>query len=117
MSYGLENLHAEGLDCLLQTKIKIYPKWRINLMTSAFFKKFKNDDVIKKFRHYGKNKKSSLKNFTITKSLESFVVIPFISEEQWIKQFFVTWVCQNNDVTGGHVDRLTNFFSVQNVPN
>ena len=117
MCYCLENLHVEGPNCPLQTVIKIYPKWRINMMTSEFFKKLENDDVIKKFRHYGKNKKWNLKNFISTTSLQSFIAIPFICEEQWIKQFFGIGGCQNDDVTGGQVDRLTKKKILQNVPN
>ena len=86
-------------------------------MTSAFFKKIKNDDVTKKFRHYEKNKKWNLKNFIITKSVRSFIAMPCIYKEQWIKQFFVIWVCQNDDATGGQVGRLTIFFCLHNVPN
>ena len=84
MCYCLENLHVEGPNCPLQTVIKIYPKWRINVMTSAI----ENDNVLDKFRHYIKNKKWNLKNFIITKSLESFIAIPFICEEQWIIFFW-----------------------------
>ena len=41
MSYGPKILHVEDPNCPLCNKIKIYPKWRINVMTSAFFKKLK----------------------------------------------------------------------------
>ena len=101
MCYGFEILHVEGPNWTLFIKIIFFPKWPINVMTSAFLEKIKKWWRHQKFRHYGKYKIWNLKNFIITKSVRSFVPISFLYEEQSIKQFFVIWVCQNDDVTGG----------------
>ena len=83
--YSLAILHAEGSAKALSSKIKIYSKWRIYVMTSSFFENFKKWWRHKKFHHYGKNKMWNFKNFVIPTNVESFISIIFIYKEQWIK--------------------------------
>ena len=79
--YCLEILHGEGPGYTLYTKVKIFPKWRIYVVTSSFFEKFKKWWRHQKFRHYGKNKICNLKKFIITKIVESFISVTFIYDE------------------------------------
>ena len=50
-----------------------------------FLKNLKNDDVMNKFRHYGKNEMRNLNKLMCSKSLWNFTTILFLWEEIWIK--------------------------------
>ena len=81
MCYDFENLHGDCPNYILCIQIKIYPKWRKYVMTSAFFAKF-----LKWWRHQRnpplwKNKIFSLKNFLPAITLWSIIAISVIYEE------------------------------------